>query len=104
MWTISFDVSEYLIWYYLLAIGIILLSIWASYEHEKGFPLFWGISIALIIIMLQSYLAPVLFGVLNYNYLTETWQFVITGLFSVLWFSYIGLTLWNNLIYGEAWK
>lgn len=104
MWNITLDVGQYLIWYYLLGLGILLFSIWASYIHKTALPLYWGLTIGLIVILLQSYLAPILFGVLNYNYITETWQFVITGIFTVMWFGYIGLTLWNNLIYGEAWK
>lgn len=104
MFEISLDVSQYIGWYYLLAIGIVILSFMASWTHKTGTPLFWGISVSAIIILLQSYLAPVIFGVLNYDMSTQLWQFVITGVFSVLWFSYIALTLWNNMIYGEAWK
>lgn len=104
MFEITLDIGQYLIWYYLLAVGIVILSFIASWIHKTGMPLFWGISISAIVILLQSYLAPVIFGVLNYDFATQFWQFMITGIFSVMWFGYIALTLWNNLIYGEAWK
>ena len=104
MLDIVLDVGKYLIWYYLLAIGIMILSIWASYEHKSKEPFMWGLTISVVIILLQAYIAPLLFGVLNYNYLTHTWQFVILGTYSVMWFGYIGLTQWNYLVYGEGWK
>ena len=104
MLDIVLDVGKYMIWYYLLAIGIMILSIWASYEHKTSVPFFWGLTVSVIIIMLQIYIAPLVFGVLNYNYLTQTWQFVLTGIYAVMWFGYIGLTQYNYVRYGEGWK
>ncbi len=102
MLTLSFDIGQYLIWQYLLGIGIFTISAYASYKHNVGTPILWGLSVSLIIVLLAKYLTPLLFGVLMYDYATEFWLWAITGAFGVMWFGYIALTLWNLVDKGEV--
>lgn len=99
---LTFDIGQYLIWYYLLAIGISLLCLYATWIHKTATPFFWGLSVSLIIIMLQTYLSPVLFGVLAYDWATQPILFGLTGAFAVMWFGYIGLALYNLIKYGKV--
>jgi len=101
---IILNVSQYLIWYYLLAVGIIGISLFASYIHNKAFPVFFGISLAVIIIYVQAYLSPIIFGVLNYDYSTQFYEWMATGVFSIMFFGYIGLMMYNLVQYGGVWE
>ena len=102
MLTLSFDIGQYLIWQYLLGIGIFCISAYASYRHKVATPIFWGLSVSLLVIMLAKYLAPILFGVLLYDWATQFWLWFIMGAFGVMWFGYIALTLWNLVDKGEV--
>ena len=98
------EIGKYLIWYYLLAIGIIILTLFASWIHETIKPLFWGLIVGLLMIMLQAYLSPIVFGVLNYEWETQFFEWVLTGWFAVAFFGYIGLCCYNLMKYGEVWQ
>lgn len=98
------DIGQYLIWYFLLAIGIILICLYASYRHKNALPLFWGTTVGAIMIMLHQFLSPIVFGVLEYDYITQFFEWVLTGWFAVVFFAFIGLCCFNLVAYGEVWK
>lgn len=99
---VNLDISTVLIWYYLLAIGICLLSLWATWRHKSMTPFFWGLSLSLLIILLQNYLSPVLFGFMAYDWATQPVLFTLTVAFAVMWFFYIAQTLYNLIVYGKV--
>ena len=101
---IILDIGQYLIWYWLLAIGILLLSVYAAWRHQTATPLFWGFSVGLLMIMLQTYLSPLVFGVLNYDWETQFFEWVLMGWFAVAFFAFIGICCWNLLDSGKVWQ
>ena len=101
---ISIDIGQYLIWYYLLTIGLIIVGLIASYIHQTIKPLFWSGIVGLLMIMLQLYLTPIVFGVLEYNYQTQFFEWVLTGWFAIAFFGYLGICSFNLIRYGEVWQ
>lgn len=101
MYDIVLSIEAILVWYVLLVIGILLITLIASVRHKTPLPFAWGLVIAILILWLRDYLAPVIFGVLNYDWNTNPILFAITGIFGVAWFCYIALTLYNSVQSGE---
>ena len=101
---ISLDIGQYLVWYYLLAIVLVMITVIASYIHQTIKPLYWGIIVGLIMILLQVYLTPIVFGVLEYDFYTQFFEWVLTGWFAVAFFGYLGLCCFNLIRYGEVWQ
>ena len=92
---IIIDVSQYMTWYFLLGVGIILLSLWATLKHQDFFPITWGVVLTGAIYLFRAQIAPLVFGVMNYDWGTNPVMFILTGTFAVMFFAYIALTLWN---------
>lgn len=101
MYDIVLNVEAVLVWYVLLVIGILALTLWASVRHGTPLPFAWGLVIAVLILWLKDYLAPIVFGVFNYDWNTQPMLFALTGIFAVSWFGYIAMTLYNLLKSGE---
>lgn len=101
MYDIVLNIEAILVWYVLLVIGILLITFYASVRHKTALPFAWGLVIAILILWLREYLAPIIFGVLNYDWNTNPILFAITGIFGVSWFCYIALTLYNSVKTGE---
>lgn len=102
MTEIVLDISAYLIWYALLGIGIIILCLWATWRKETGWPLVWGVSITALIWYFNEQIAPLIFGVLNYDWNTNLVMFFLTGAYILLFFGIIAIILWNFHDSGEA--
>ena len=102
MTEIILDVSQITTWYYLLIAGIVLLCLWATLKHKSFFPLVWGLVLSGSILAFQNQFAPLLFGVLNYEWGINPVMFVLTGVFAVMWFGYIGLTMYNCVTRGSV--
>lgn len=102
MTEIILDVSQYMVWYVLLGIGIIILCLYATWKHQTFAPLVWGLVITGLIFWFRNQIAPLVFGVLNYDWATNPVMFALTGLFTVFFFGYILLVLWNLTQSGEA--
>lgn len=98
---IVLSIEAVLVWYVILVIGILIITLMASVRHKTPLPFAWGLVIAILILWLRDYLAPVIFGVLNYDWNTNPILFAITGIFGIAWFSYIALTLYNSWVSGE---
>ena len=101
---IILDIGQYIIWYWLLAIGIIILCLFASWKHETAIPIFWGGIVGLLMIMLAEYLSPIVFGVLEYDYNTQFFEWVLTGWFTIVFFAFIGLCCFNLIDSGKVWQ
>ena len=95
MYDINLNIQAVLVWYVLLVIGILLITLYASWKHSNPILFAWGLVIGILILWLKEYLAPIIFGVFNYSWETSPVLFVLTGTFAVVWFGYIALTLWN---------
>ncbi len=104
MYQINLDIEAVLVWYVLLVIGIIAISLIASYRHNKPILFAWGMVMAVLILWLKDYLAPVIFGVFNYSWESSPILFALTGVFAIGWFGYIGMTLYNAVAHGELIK
>lgn len=102
MTEILLDVSKYMTWYFLLGLGIILLSLWATLKHNDFFPLTWGIVLTAAIYYFRNQISPLVFGVLNYEFATNPIMYILTGTFAIMFFAYIALTLWNNYESGNV--
>jgi len=100
MYSIDLDISAVLVWYVLLVIGILLITLWAAIRHKNPALFAWGAVMGTLILWLHAYLAPIVFGVLNYSWESAPYLFVLTGIFAVAWFGYIGLTLYNAVVKG----
>lgn len=96
------DVSKYLTWYFLLGIGIMILSIWATYKHRDFMPLAYGTILTGVIVYFKEQIAPLVFGVLNYDWQTNPIMFILTGVFSMMFFAYVGLTMWNVINHNKV--
>lgn len=101
---ISIDIGQYLLWYWLLTIGLVIVGIIASYIHQTWIPLFWASIVGLVMILMQLYLTPIVFGVLEYNYQTQFFEWVLTGWFALAFFGYLGICCYNSIRYGEVWQ
>jgi hypothetical protein len=101
MYDIVLDIEAVLVWYVLLVIGILILTSWASVRHRTPLPFAWGLTIGVMILWLREYLAPIVFGVMNYSWTAQPILFALTGIFAVCWFGYIAMTLYNLLKEGE---
>ena len=99
---IIIDASQFLIWYVLLGIGIIAICLWATWKHQTFAPITWGIVVTALIFYFEKQIAPLVFGVLNYDWSTNPLMFILTGTFSLMFFAYIALVLWNLYVSGEA--
>lgn len=102
MYDIQLDIEAVLVWYYLLVAGILIITFLASWKHSTPMPFAWGLLMGVLILWLRDYIAPMIFGVLNYSWTETPLLFTVTGLFSVAWFGYIGLTLYNMWTEGEV--
>ena len=92
---ILLDVSQYMTWYFLLGIGIITLSLVATLKHKNFMPLSWGLILTIAIWWYRNQIAPLVFGVMNYEWATNPVMYFLTGVFAIMFFAYIALTLWN---------
>jgi len=101
---ISLDIGQFIIWYYLLTLGLVLIGLIASYIHQTVKPLFWGVIVGLLMIMLQVYLSPIVFGVLEYDWNIQFFEWVLMGWFAVAFFGYLGICCFNLIRYGEVWQ
>ena len=92
---IVLDTSKIMVWYFLLIAGIIILTLWATLKHESFLPLTWGLILSGAIYYFKAQIAPLVFGVVNYDWHTNPLMFILTGVFGVMFFAYIALTIWN---------
>ena len=96
-------INTYLwVWYILLGIGILGISLYASWKHQSFAPITWGLIITGLIYYFRKQIAPLVFGVLNYDWQTNPLMFALTGVFTVMFFGYIALVLYNLNQSGEA--
>lgn len=102
MTEIIIDVAKYLVWYWLLIAGIIILTLWATLKQKNFMPLAWGSILSGAIYLCKDQIAPLIFGVGNYDYSDNIVMFVLTGVFAVTFFMYIALTIWNLYQYNEV--
>lgn len=101
MYDIVLDINAVLVWYVLLVIGILGLTAFASWRHKKPILFVWGMLMGVLILWLREYLAPIVFGFMNYSWESQPVLFALTGVFAVGWFGYIGITLYNAIVKGE---
>jgi hypothetical protein len=94
------DVSQYIVWYYLLSALILALTFFASYKHKTAIPFMWGLILSIVLIVFASVLEPILFGAFYY-YNTNWYMFALTGLFTLFWALLMTICLWNNVKYGS---
>lgn len=97
MWTI--DLNAILVWYWLLAITIVLMTFTASIIHKTWIPAMFGAIIGGILVLFASYLEPALFGWLtNPNIVIQ----ILSLVFFVMWLLAIAQALYNGLRYGRV--
>lgn len=101
MYDINLSIQAVLVWYVLLVIGILLITLYASWRHSNPILFAWGLVIGVLVLWLQTYLAPIIFGVFNYSWESSPVLYVLTGTFAVAWFGYIAMTLYNCVKHGE---
>lgn len=100
MYGINLNVEAFLVWYVLLVIAILAITLYASWRHGTPVLFAWSCVISVLILWLQNYIAPILFGVFNYTWESNSVLFALTGIFAVVWFGYIGMTLYNSVKHG----
>lgn len=98
---IILNVEQYLIWYYLLIVTIIIITAIASYIHEKAIPIMWGIIVSLVLFILAQYIEPILFGFLYY-WNVDWYSFTLFGLFTLFWAWLLSQCLYNCVKYGSV--
>lgn len=104
---IELDIGKYLIWYWILTVVLLCVGLIASYIHwkEVGIKpfLFTGV-ISLVMILTQTLLSTIVFSVLDYDWNTQFFEWVLLGWFSLIFFGFLGLISFNLIRYGEAWQ
>lgn len=91
--------QQIVVWYWLLAIGTILLTITATVIHQSWLPLIFGGTISAILVLFPSYLEPLLFGWMTHpSLLMATLSFI----FFVMWILAFGQAMYNGLRYGKV--
>lgn len=95
------NVEQYLVWYYIFIAVVITVTALASWYHENAIPFMWGVILSLVLIMLVNYIEPILFGFLAY-YNVNWYAFALFLGFSLLWFGYVLLALYNCVKYGSV--
>lgn len=95
------NVEQYLIWYYIFIVVVIIVTALSSWYHETNVPFLWGIILSLVLIMLVNQIEPILFGFLAY-YNVNWYAFALFGAFTLLWFGYVLLALYNCVKYGSV--
>lgn len=99
---IILDASKYMVWYGLLIAGILISTIWATLKHKTFLPLSWGVILSAAIYWTRNQIAPLIFGVRNYEWANNPVMYALTGIFAITFFAYIGLTLWNLYRYESV--
>jgi len=97
MWYVN--VEQYLVWYYIFIAIVLLITGIATMIHKKVIPFMWGIILSLVLLIGVSYIEPILFGFLSY-YQVNWYAFALFGSFTVVWFGYVALCLYNSVRYG----
>ena len=98
---IIINVGQYIVWYYLLALGILILTAWGSWRHKNAIPFMWGIILSLILVIFTNQLEPILIGFVNY-YNVDWIYFALFGGFAVLWYLYVFLGCYNSVKFGKV--
>lgn len=96
------DVSQYIVWYWLLVAIIMIVSIYSFLRHKAVLPFMWGITLSIVLVVLHQYIEPFLLGFLAY-YNQDWWMFAFMGWVAMVWLIWIILCLYNQLRYkGEV--
>jgi len=102
MTQIVLDVAAFMVWYVLLIAGVIILTLWATWRHKSFVPIVWGVVFSGLVYYFKAQIAPLVFGVLNYDWQANPLMFILTGVFTLFFFAYIALVIWNFHESGEA--
>ena len=96
---ITYDISQILVWYWILAITIVLVTFVASVIHQEWIPIIWGGIISALLVIFAPFLEPVLFG-----WIVESSLVIMTLslIFFILWILAITQGLFNSLVYGRV--
>ena len=93
------NLEQYLVWYYVFIVVVLITTVWASYRHSTVIPFMWGVILSLVLVILATYIEPLLFGALAY-YNVNWYAFALLGAFAIIWFGYVFLALYNCVRYG----
>jgi len=92
------NVSEWLVWYYVLIVIILVVSIYALSKHKETLPFMWGVTLSVVLFVFAPYITPILLGVFAY-YNTDWWMFGLMLWLASMWFGWIFLCLYNMIRY-----
>jgi hypothetical protein len=90
------DVSQWLVWYYVLIVIVILVSIWALIKHKEALPFMWGILLSVVLFILAPFITPIFLGVFTY-YNTDWYLFALMLWLTIVWLGWIILCLYNMI-------
>ena len=85
--------------YSLLIVGIIIITMLSSYIHNNGLPIFWGLTLGLVLYYGKVYIEPLL---INWYSSTVFLTFWMGCLFCLSWFFVLAISLKNCIVSGEV--
>ena len=95
----TLDISDIFVWYWILAIVTVGVTVIASLIHRKWMPGLWGITIGSILVCFAPYLEPALFG---WNVSTDWLIVALSFTFFILWGLALFQGMYNSLRYGKV--
>jgi len=97
----TFDLTAIVVWYWILAFIVMLLTLLAGIIHKAWIPVIWGLTISIIMVMFSFYLEPALFGwMITTDWLIQSLSFV----FMIMWGILLFQGVYNSIRYGKVVK
>lgn len=97
MWSTIVDwFSDVIVWYWIMALVIIGITLISSYVNDTWIPAIWGLIIGGILIAFPSYLEPALFGWLI---TTDIIVMTVSFIFMILWILFASQCIYNSFRY-----